>query len=632
MGNVGSAAAGKTLIGAGSGVSPTFASIGTNSALTAHGVVIAEGNSAFAATTAGVNGQLFIGSTSADPAFATLTSPDGSISFTTGPHALGLQVASGTTVGKTITGDTGGALSPTAGNWTLAGSGSITTAGSGSTLTTQLTGLTNHSVLVGAGTTTITKVAPSATSGVPLISQGAASDPAFGTAVVAGGGTGQVTLTNHGVLVGAGTSSITQLAAGSAGQVLQSGGASADPSYSTATYPSIATGAGTILRADGTNWSATTTTYPNTNAINTLLYASSANVISALATANNGLLVTSNAGAPSILAGPGSTGNILQSNASAAPSFSTATYPSTATSTGTILRANGTNWAATTATYPATTTANQILYSSATNTISEITAANNSVLLTNGSGVPSLGTSLTNDFTYTSSTAGATRTLTVSNTDNTNAASTALIQTTTGGSSSGDPLHTYTVTGATSWSLGIDNSVTSPTADPWVLSQGTALGTNNVMSVATSGEINYPLQPAFLATANGQTDVTGDGTAYTILYANEIFDQNSDFSSPTFTAPVTGRYQLNFAAELANLGVANTSGSLAITTSNRSYSCFACNWGNFMNAAATSRSTGSTLADMDAADTAIIQATINSGTKIVDIGATNTTFSGFLVA
>lgn len=73
------------------------------------------------------------------------------------------------------------------------------------------------------------------------------------TITVNHGGTGQTSLTNHGVLVGAGTSAITQLAAGSAGQVLQSGGASADPAYSTPTYPS---GSGTsrkILVSDGTN-------------------------------------------------------------------------------------------------------------------------------------------------------------------------------------------------------------------------------------------------------------------------------------------------------------------------------------------------------------------------------------------
>lgn len=227
---------------------------------------------------------------------------------------------------------------------------------------------TQHDLLVGAASNGITNVAPSATSGVPVISQGASADPTFGTAVVAGGGTGQVTLTNHGVLVGAGTAAITQLAAGSAGQVLQSGGASADPAYSTATFPSTATSTGTVLRADGTNWVATTATYPNTVTASNILYGSASNVVSGLATANNGTLVTSNTGVPSILAGPGTTGNILQSNAAAAPSFSTATYPSTATTTGQILRADGTNWVGTTATYPNTAgTSGNVLKSDGTN-------------------------------------------------------------------------------------------------------------------------------------------------------------------------------------------------------------------------------------------------------------------------
>jgi len=74
------------------------------------------------------------------------------------------------------------------------------------------------------------------------------------------------TYTAHGVLIGEGTSSIVALAAGSSGQVLQSGGASSDPSYSTATFPSTATGTGKVLVADGTNWVASTPTFPNASA------------------------------------------------------------------------------------------------------------------------------------------------------------------------------------------------------------------------------------------------------------------------------------------------------------------------------------------------------------------------------
>ncbi len=106
---------------------------------------------------------------------------------------------------------------------------------------------------------------------------------------------------------------------------------------------------------------------PTAVTTNQLIYASSATQFNGLATANNGILVSSNTGVPSILAGPGATGRILQSNTSAAPSFSSASYPSS-------------------------TTANQILYSSATNTVGGLTTANNAVIATNGSGVPSAQT------------------------------------------------------------------------------------------------------------------------------------------------------------------------------------------------------------------------------------------------
>jgi len=137
---------------------------------------------------------------------------------------------------ETLTGNSGGAVGPTANNINDVGTGSITVVGTPgtSTLTTQLTGLTNHNVLVGAGTATITKVAPSATAGVPLVSAGAAADPAFGTAVVAGGGTGATSLTAYAVLTGGTTSTnpVQSIASvGTAGQVLTSNGAAALPSF-----------------------------------------------------------------------------------------------------------------------------------------------------------------------------------------------------------------------------------------------------------------------------------------------------------------------------------------------------------------------------------------------------------------
>jgi hypothetical protein len=109
---------------------------------------------------------------------------------------------------------------------------------------------------------------------------------------VPNGGTGLTALTQHGVLIGNAANNINVTAAGSAGQVLTSGGASADPTWTTATFPSTATSTGTILRADGTNWSATTSTYPTTSSAGTILASGSANAITATATPTLGVAGT----------------------------------------------------------------------------------------------------------------------------------------------------------------------------------------------------------------------------------------------------------------------------------------------------------------------------------------------------
>jgi len=78
---------------------------------------------------------------------------------------------------STLTTDDSTVVTPTSGNINLKGSGSTTTIGSGSNATVELTGLTNHAVLVGAGTTTITKLTVGTTGQV--LTGSTAADPAF---------------------------------------------------------------------------------------------------------------------------------------------------------------------------------------------------------------------------------------------------------------------------------------------------------------------------------------------------------------------------------------------------------------------------------------------------------------------
>lgn len=80
----------------GAGSTETISLIGpyTPATYTAHGVLIGEGTSSIAATAAGTNGQVLLGSTGADPAFGTLTSSTG-ITFTTGAASLAINTSTG---------------------------------------------------------------------------------------------------------------------------------------------------------------------------------------------------------------------------------------------------------------------------------------------------------------------------------------------------------------------------------------------------------------------------------------------------------------------------------------------------------------------------------------------------------
>ena len=87
--------------------------------------------------------------------------------------------------------------------------------------------ITAHNVMIGANTNPVSLAAPGILAGIPLVSQATGLDPQFGTAVVAGGGTGATTFNPYCVVCG-GTAAQNPLQSvattGTAGQVLTSGG------------------------------------------------------------------------------------------------------------------------------------------------------------------------------------------------------------------------------------------------------------------------------------------------------------------------------------------------------------------------------------------------------------------------
>ncbi len=146
-----------------------------------------------------------------------------------------------------------------------------------------------------------------------------------GTLAMSRGGTGASLTGSVGGIVWSDTSSTLAILSGvaAANRVLLSGN-TATPAWSTATYPSTATSTGTILRANGTNWLVSTSTFADTYSASTILYASGANTVSGLGTANYGVLITNGSGVPSWLAA-GTTGKFLIATSTATPSWSTYT-------------------------------------------------------------------------------------------------------------------------------------------------------------------------------------------------------------------------------------------------------------------------------------------------------------------
>jgi hypothetical protein len=107
---------------------------------------------------------------------------------------------------------------------------------------------------------------------------------------VPSGGTGNTSYNLGDILVGAGTSTITKVGpTATAGQVLQSAGSSANPVFSTATYPSTTT-ANRILYSSATN-----TVGQITNVVRSVMTCTSAGVPTWTALAADGQLIIGSA-------------------------------------------------------------------------------------------------------------------------------------------------------------------------------------------------------------------------------------------------------------------------------------------------------------------------------------------------
>lgn len=172
------------------------------------------------------------------------------------------------------------------------------------------------------------------------------------------------------------------------------------------------------------------------------------------------------------------------------------------------------------------------------------------------------------------------------------------------------------------------------------LNSGVTAG--DVVTFTTAFELNsdgiltLPLQSKFLAyNSTTRTNVTGDGTTVTLQCDTEIYDQNADYNTTTYTytCPATSKCSFGYAVRLEGLEAASRADN-SIVTSNSNFTFQEIAIGVIKDNGSSARVDGHVECDMDAADTASILIIVGGGTKVVDFGTTanNTRFYGGIIA
>lgn len=338
-----------------------------------------------------------------------------------------------------------------------------------------------------------------------------------GTLPVANGGTGNTSLTANRILLGNGSSAISVAGAGVTGQVLQSNGTSADPTFSTATYPSTASSP-SVLVANSSN----TVTDLSGSTANRLLRTNGTAVsfsqadlttdvsgvlplanggTNAAITASAGGIAYSTASAVSIGA-VGSSGKLLHSNGSSAPSWAAVSMSQDVT--GVLAMTNGgTN-------NNVTATAGGAMYSTAS--VVSVTAAGSSgqVLHSNGSSAPTWNAvSVSQDVTGVLAIANGGTANAISTTAGGIAYSTASVISVTAQGSSGQVLHSNG-SSAPSWAaISASQDISGVVS---VVNGGTGLATLTANNVMLGNGTN---SPQFIAPGTTGNVLTSDGTTWT---------------------------------------------------------------------------------------------------------------------
>ena len=142
-------------------------------------------------------------------------------------------------------------------------------------------------------------------------------------------------------------------------------------------------------------------------------------------------------------------------------------------------------------------------------------------------------------------------------------------------------------------------------------------GTEYMRITGGTGIITKPLQPAFMAIPTSAQNDFAINTSTTMAFGTEVFDQNADFTSNVFTAPITGRYQINVNSYMMYLDTGASYVQASLITSNRNY--YHIIDPNFSGDLGYYSLQINALADMDAGDVAYVTVYQSGGTAQMDM-------------
>lgn len=491
-----------------------------------------------------------------------------------------------------ITGNTGGAQAGPA--ITLAGGTTgLSFGGAANTITTTFAGITANGGTVSLATDATASAIDIGTGAGVKTSTFGSTNTTSATTVQSGSGALNVTSTNGALTINSGTGALNV------------------SSDAAATTVNLATGAAVkTVTLGSTNGASTTTVRSGSGALNV----TSTNGALTINSGTGALAISNDASATTLTIGTGGAVKTVTLGSTNGASVTTVASGTGGANFGTSANAHATTLGSTTGTSATTV-------QSGTGALN-ITSTNGALTINSGTAALAISNNAAAT-TVTIATGGGVKTVTLGSTNTTSATtvqsgSGALNITATNGAltmnsgtgtlaiandATAQTVNIATGAGAKLTQLGTTNGASSLALRYGTADFTLASATGTVMSALDTGEITMPLQPAFLAYLPSiDSNVTGNSAVYTmgsVTALTEVFDQNNDFNTNgTFTAPVTGKYQINSGSLVIGCTIASGYNQTFVT-SNRSYLF------QIQRAAGSQNFglSGGALVDMDAGDT-----------------------------